>query len=64
VGFRADQDRVGWSVLGRGGVDVDAVLPIPGGLAEARAASEVGEDRPGGVREFRDAGRALAGVQG
>ena len=40
------------------------MLPVPGGLAEVRAVGEVEEDGPCGVHEFRDAGRALAGVQG
>ena len=38
--------------------------PVLGDLAEVRAVGEVEEDRPGGAHEFRDAGRALAGVQG
>jgi hypothetical protein len=37
VGVRADREGVGWSVIGFGGVDVDALLPVPGGLAEVWA---------------------------
>jgi hypothetical protein len=37
VGVRADQEGVGWSVIGFGGVDVDAMLPVSGGLAEIRS---------------------------
>jgi hypothetical protein len=44
VGVRADQEGVGWSVIGGGGVDVDATLPVLGGLAEVRAVGEVEED--------------------
>jgi hypothetical protein len=36
---------VGWSVIGFGGVDVDAMLPVSGGLAEVWAVGEVEEDR-------------------
>jgi hypothetical protein len=64
VGVRADQQGIGWPVIGVGGVDVDAGLPVPGGLAEIPAAGEVEEDGPRGVHEFGDAGGALAGVQG
>ena len=64
VGVRADQEGVGWPVIGFGGVDVDAMLPVPGGLAEVWAVGEVEEDGPCGVHEFRDAGGALSGVQG
>ena len=64
VGVRADQQGVGWSVIGFGGVDVDAMLPVPGGLAEVCAVGEVEEDGPCGVHELRDAGGALVGVQG
>ena len=52
------------SVIGLGGVDVDAILPVPGDLAEVRAVGEVEEDGPCGVHEFRDAGHPLVGVQG
>jgi hypothetical protein len=34
VGVRPDQESVGWSVIGLGGVDVDAMPPVSGGLAE------------------------------
>jgi hypothetical protein len=40
------------------------VPPVLGDLAEVGAVSEVEEDRPRGVHEFRDAGCAPAGVQG
>jgi hypothetical protein len=59
----ADQDGVGRRVIGAGGVDVDAVPPVLGGLTEVRAVGEFEEDRPCGVHEFRDAGCTLAGVQ-
>jgi hypothetical protein len=36
---------VGWSVIGFGGVDVDAMLPVSRGLAEVWAVGEVEEDR-------------------
>jgi hypothetical protein len=48
VGVRADQEGVGRSVIGFGGVDVDAMLPVSGGLAEVWAVGEVEED--GAVR--------------
>src|ERR1019366_8276794 len=60
----ADQEGVGWPVIGFGGADVDAMLPVSGGLVEARAVGEVEEDGPCGVHEFRDAGCAPVGVQG
>jgi hypothetical protein len=41
VGVRADQEGVGWSMIGVGGVDVDAMLPVSGGLAEVWAIGEV-----------------------
>jgi hypothetical protein len=50
-------------MIGLGGVDLDAILPLSGGLADARTVGEVEEDRPRGVHEFRDAGSALVGVQ-
>ena len=50
--------------IGLGGVDVDAMLPVPGGLAEVCAVGEVEEDGPCGVHELRDARRALVGAQG
>jgi hypothetical protein len=64
VGVRADQQGVGWPVIGLGGADVDARLPVPGGLADIGAVGEVEEDGPCGVHELGDAGGALAGVQG
>ena len=64
VGVRADQEGVSWSVIGFGGVDVDAMLPVSGGLAEVCAVGEVEEDGPCGVHKLRDACRALIGVQG
>jgi hypothetical protein len=63
VGVRADQEGVGWSVIGFGGVDVGAMLPVSGGLAEVCAVGGVEEDGPRGVHEFRNAGSALVGVQ-
>jgi len=51
-------------VIGAGGVDVDSVPPVLGDLTQVRAVGEVEEDRSCGVREFRDAGCALAGVEG
>ena len=51
-------------MIGAGGVDVDAVPPVLGGLTEVRAVGEVEEDRPCAAHEFRDAGCALAGAQG
>lgn len=33
-GVRVDQEGVRWPVIGRGGEDLDAVLPVSGGLAE------------------------------
>lgn len=36
----------------------------PGDIAEARTVGEAEEDGPRGVHEFRNAGRALVGVQG
>jgi hypothetical protein len=44
VGVRADQKGVGWSVIGLGGVDADAMLPVAGGLAKVLAVGEVEED--------------------
>lgn len=44
VGFGASQEGVGWSVIGFGGVDVDAMLSISGGFAEVRAVGQVEED--------------------
>jgi hypothetical protein len=38
VGVRADQQGVGRPVIGSGGADVDAMLPIPDGLAQVRPA--------------------------
>jgi hypothetical protein len=38
VSVRADQQGVGRPVIGSGGADVDAMLPIPGGLAQVRPA--------------------------
>ena len=64
MGVRADQQGIGWPVIGAGRVDVDARLPVPGGLAEILAVGEVEEDGPRGVHEFGDAGGARAGVQG
>jgi hypothetical protein len=64
VGVRADQDRVGWPVIGFGGVDVDAIPPVSRGLAEVWAVGEVEKDGPGGVHEFREAASALVGAQG
>jgi hypothetical protein len=61
---RADQEGVGRAAIGVGGVDVDAVPPVLSGRTEVRAVGEVEEDRPCGAHEFRDAGGALAGVQG
>jgi len=49
VGVRADQEGVGRSAIGFGGVDVDAMLPSSGGLAEVRAVGEVEEDGLCGV---------------
>ena len=46
VDVRADQEGVGLSVIGFGGVDVDALLPVSGGLAEVWAVGEVEEDGP------------------
>jgi hypothetical protein len=51
-------------VIGARGVDVDAVPPLPGGLTQVRAVGEVEEDRTRVAHELRDAGCALAGVQG
>jgi len=48
VGVRADQEGVSWSAIGFGGVDLDAMLPVLGGLAEVRAVGEGEED--GAVR--------------
>ena len=48
VGIGADQEGVGWSVIGFGGVDGDAMLPVSGDLAEVWAVGEVegdGQDR-------------------
>lgn len=59
VGVRSDQQGIGWSMIRFSGVDLDAMLPFPGGLAEIWE-----EDGPCGVQELRDAGRALVGVQG
>ena len=64
MGVRADEQGVGWRVIRLSGADVDAMPPVPGRLAQVRAVGEVEEDGPGGVHEFRDAGGALAGVQG
>ncbi len=64
MGVRADQEGVSWSAIGFGGVDLDAMLPVLGGLAEVRAVGEVEEDGPCGVHELRDAGCALVGEQG
>jgi hypothetical protein len=44
VGVRADQEGVRWSVIGFGSVDLDAMLPVSGGLAEVCAVGEVKED--------------------
>ena len=64
VGIRADQEGVGWSLIGRGGLDVDAMLPALGDLAEVWAVCEVEEDGPCGVHELRDARCAPVGAQG
>jgi hypothetical protein len=34
MGVRADQQSIGRAVIGFGSADVDAMLPVPGGLAE------------------------------
>jgi hypothetical protein len=46
VGVRADQEGIGRSAIGFGGVDVDAMPPGSGDLAEVRAVGEVEEDGP------------------
>src|ERR1700685_2871701 len=50
---------VGGPPAGGGGLDIDAMPPFPGGLAQVRAAREVEEHGPGGGHEFGEAGGAL-----
>jgi hypothetical protein len=63
VGVRPDQQGVGGSIIGLGGVDLDARLPVAGSVTEIRAVGEVEQDRPCGVHELRNAGCALIGLQ-
>jgi hypothetical protein len=63
VGVRPDQQGVGWSIIGLGGVDLDARPPVAGSVTEIRAVGEVEQDRPRGVHELRNAGCALIGLQ-
>ena len=63
MGVRADQEGVGRSVIGVGGMDVDAMLPVLGDLAELSAVGEVEEDRPCAVDELRDARRTPVGAK-
>jgi hypothetical protein len=60
LGVRADQEGVGWPVIGFGGADVGAMLPVSAGLAKARAvggAEEAGGSPPWGRAEVLPAGR-------
>src|SRR5436309_6055449 len=64
VGVRADQEGVGWSVIGFDAVYVDAMLPVLCDLSEVGAVGEVEEDGPCRVHELRDACCAPVGAQG
>jgi hypothetical protein len=52
VGVRANQEGLGWSVIGFRGVDVDAMLSVSGGPAEVRAVgrAEGDDSRRGWLR--------------
>jgi hypothetical protein len=45
VDVRADQQSVGGPVIGFRGVDVDAMLPVPGGLAQVLVSCPDGDAR-------------------
>jgi hypothetical protein len=64
VGAWADQDGVGWLVIGFGCVDIDALVPVSGGGAEFWAVGEVEEYGTGGVHEFGNTSCALVSAQG